>query len=137
MGAGAGVASLFLAPVVAGSGAIYASTVGGGIITSLSTANLIGIGVITAATTGFAGGFVSNLYENLRYNSKTVPDTIFSAVVNGTIYSALNVTAGFLGALSGPGISLSGIVYSAILAGPNSALGVSIELIIEVLRVYF
>lgn len=46
----------------------------------------------------------------------------------------LYYSGGLLGALSGPGISLSGVVSSTLLAGPNSALGISIELIIELLK---
>lgn len=115
MGAGAGVASLFFAPVLVGEGIIFTigSGIGIGMSTTISVGSAIGFALIVSSTTGFVGGGLATFFNQVL-NDEPIQlfDIFFSAFING----GLNILSGFLGGFAGYGLNvLESIIVSTML----------------------
>lgn len=104
MGAGAGVASLFIAPVLVGEGVMVA----------------------TATGTGFIGGMVADASVQV-INDGGVNDW-GSVFVSGIQWGLINTAGAFFSSMGGTS-TLSGALLSAIFGGVTGAVGMTIDIL--------
>lgn len=129
MGAGAGVASLFFAPVIAGEGIIFAigSSLGMGMSTAVSVGGAIGFAIFVSSATGFIGGGLTTfLNQVFNGGAFSLPAIFFSAFING----GLNILSGFLGGFAGSGLgNVENFIVSLMLNTIPSGYGIVLEII--------
>ena len=119
MGAGAGVASLYLAPVILGTTATVANV-------TYSTGAALAIGTGIAFCSGFVGGATADMFTQLA-NDGAVYD--FSSVIaSGLQYGVINTSSAFLGSLGAFSPLESGIL-SVMFGSVFSAIGMTIDVI--------
>ena len=132
MGAGAGVASLFFAPVLVGEGIIFTigSGIGIGMSTTISVGSAIGFALIVSSTTGFVGGGLATFFNQLL-NDEPIQlfDIFFSAFING----GLNALSGFLGGFAGYGL---GILESIIVSTMLNVIPSGYAIVAEFIKTY-
>lgn len=95
MGAGAGVASLFIAPVLVGEGVMVATATGAGFVmgNALSAGAALAIGTGIAFVTGFVGGMVADASAQV-INDGGVND-MGSVFVSGIQWGLINIAGAF------------------------------------------
>lgn len=132
MGAGAGVASLFFAPVLVGEGIIFTigSGIGIGMSTTISVGSAIGFALIVSSTTGFVGGGLATFFNQVL-NDEPIQlfDIFFSAFING----GLNTLSGFLGGFAGYGL---GILESIIVSTMLNVIPSGYAIVAEFIKTY-
>ena len=103
MGAGAGVGTLFLAPLVVGESVAIGITGGA---TILSTGGAIAEGLTIGGVTGMVGGGLADLTNQLGNNGMNWDKVDYGAVaVSAVEYGALNMLSTGMGSLMGPHMS--------------------------------
>ena len=120
MGAGAGVASLYLAPVIVGQAAVV-----GGVTYSAGAALAIGSGI--AFGSGFIGGMAADALTQV-VNDGGVNDW-GSVFVSGFQWGLINPASAFLGSLGGPVSTLDSALLSGIFVSVTSAVGMTIDIL--------
>ena len=120
MGAGAGVASLYLAPVIVGQAAVV-----GGVTYSAGAALAIGSGI--AFGSGFIGGMAADAVTQV-VNDGGVNDW-GSVFVSGFQWGLINTASAFLGSLGGPVSTLDSELLSGIFGSVTSAVGMTIDIL--------
>ena len=128
MGAGAGVASLFIAPVLVGEGVMVATATGAGFVmgNALSAGAALAIGTGIAFGTGFVGGMVADASTQV-INDGGVNDW-GSVFVSGIQWGLINTAGAFLGSMGGTS-TLNGALLSAIFGGVTGAIGMTIDIL--------
>ena len=128
MGVGAGVASLFIAPVLAGEGVLIATATGAGFVigNALSAGTALAIGTGIAFGTGFIGGMVADARTQV-VNNGGVSDW-GSVFVSGFQWGLINTASAFLGSLGGTS-TLNGALLSGVFGGVTGALGMTIDIL--------
>jgi len=120
MGAGAALASVFLAPAITGGAVVM-----GGIQFSTGAAVAIGGGI--AFFSGAFGGALADaltqiVNDGAVHNGKSV-------ILSGVQWGIINVASGFLGSLAGPVAILESAILSGIFGSVTSAVGMMIDLL--------
>ena len=128
MGAGAGIASLFIAPVLVGEGVMVATATGAGFVmgNALSAGAALAIGTGIAFGTGFVGGTVADASTQV-VNDGGVNDW-GSVFVSGIQWGLINTAGAFLGSMGGTS-TLNGALLSAIFGGVTGAVGMTIDIL--------
>ena len=120
MGVGAGIASLFIAPVLVGqSVAIGAATISSGAALAIGTGIAFGSGAIIGGTADMFAQII---------NAGKISD--WASVVESAIqWGVLNVFSAFAGSIGGPLSNLETILITAIFNGAIGAVGLLIDVI--------
>lgn len=128
MGAGAGVASLFIAPILVGEGVMVATATGAGFVmgNALSAGAALAIGTGIAFGTGFVGGMVADASTQV-INDGGVNDW-GSVFVSGIQWGLINTAGAFLGSMGGTS-TLNGALLSAIFGGVTGAVSMTIDIL--------
>ena len=128
MGAGAGVASLFIAPVLVGEGVMVATATGAGFVmgNALSAGAALAVGTGIAFGTGFVGGMVADASTQV-INDGGVNDW-GSVFVSAIQWGLINTAGAFLGSMGGTS-TLNGALLSAIFGGVTGAVGMTIDIL--------
>ena len=128
MGAGTGVASLFIAPVLVGEGVMVATATGAGFVmgNALSAGAALAIGTGIAFGTGFVGGMGADALTQV-VNDGGVDDW-GSVFVSGFQWGVINTAGAFLGSMGGTS-TLNGALLSGIFGGVTGAVGMTIDIL--------
>ena len=129
MGAGAGIASLFIAPVLVGEGVMVATATGAGFVmgNALSAGAALAIGTGIAFGSGAIGGAASDMLTQVA-NTGKVSDwnsVGFSALQWGLI----NTAGAFLGSVGGPLSNLETALVSGMLGNVTGLIGLTADVI--------
>ena len=130
MGAGAGIASLFIAPVFVGEGITVAVVTGTAHVTTSGIA--MAIGISTAFGTGAAGGAISDMLIQ-KMNEGKVSD-VKSVVISALQWGALNTLNSILCSLGGPLSNINSGIVTAIFNNEVSLIGFAIDAIRKVIN---
>lgn len=119
IGLGAGIASLYLAPVIVGQAAVV-----GGVTYSVSAALAIGSGV------AFGSGFVCGMVADVVTQAINDGDVDWnSAFISGVQWGFINTAGAFLCSLGGPVSTLESALLSGIFGSVTSAIGMTIDIL--------
>ena len=118
MGAGAGVASVYLAPVLVGQAAI----VGG---TTFSTGAALAIGTSIAFSSGVVGGVAADMLTQVSNVGKI--NDWNSVIWSGIQWGAINTLSAFASSLAGPVSTLESALLSGLFGNVTSAIGMTID----------
>ena len=124
MGAGAGVASLFIAPIIVGE-SVAIATAAGGMAVSTGASLTIGIGI--GFGTGVFGGASSDMLTQIANNGK-ISDW-GSTSVSALQWGVINTTSAFLGALGGPLSNLESGFVTGVFNNVTGIIGLAIDVI--------
>ncbi len=130
MGAGAGVASIFIAPVLVGEGVMVATATGVGFVmgNALSAGTALAIGTSIAFGSGAIGGVASDMLTQIANNGK-VSDW-GSLGISALQWGLINTAGAFLGSIYGPLPNLK----TAIISGGVNIITGGIGLAFDVIR---
>ena len=119
MGAGAGVASLFIAPVLAGAGFMMGNALSAGAALAIGTGIAFGSGAI--------GGAASDMLTQVANNGK-VSD--WSSVgVSALQWGLINTGGAFLGSVGGPLSNLETALVSGVFGNVTGGIGLTADVI--------
>ena len=122
MGTGAGIASLFIAPIIVGETVILS-----GVTLTSSTALLAGVGI--AFTSGAVGGATSDVLNQVVDKGRV--DNINSIFTSALQWGVINTIGAFLGSIGGPLPNIDTIIATGVFNNFTGVMG----LITDVLRV--
>ena len=118
MGVGAGVASLFMAPLLIGSGV----AIGG---TALSTGAALAIGTGIAFSSGAVGGAISDIWtQHVNNGAVTDIDSIFKSALQ---WGVINTFSAFIGSVGGPLTNLETALITGIFNNVTGAIGLTVD----------
>ena len=122
MGTGAGVASLFIAPIIAGEGVVF-SVAGATLAVSAGSSVAIGFGV--AFATGAVGGIISDMHTQ-RLKDGEISDW-GSVVISALQWGGLNVLSAVLGSIGGPLSDLEAAFVTSVFNNVTGVIGLAID----------
>ena len=127
-GEGAGVASLFIAPVLVEEGVMVATATGAEFVmgNALSAGAALAIETGIAFGTGFVGGMFADASTQV-INDGGVNDW-GSVFVSGIQWGLINTAGAFLGSMGGTS-TLNGALLSAIFGGVTGAVSMTIDIL--------
>ena len=129
MGAGAGVASLFIAPVLVGEGVMVATATGAGFVmgNALSAGAALAIGTGIAFGSGAIGGAASDMLTQVANTGKV---TDWSSVgVSALQWGLINTAGAFLGSVGGPLSNLETALVSGVFGNVTGGIGLTADVI--------
>ena len=129
MGAGAGVASLFIAPVLVGEGVMVATATGAGFVmgNALSAGAALAIGTGIAFGSGAIGGAASDMLTQVA-NTGKVSDWN-SVGVSALQWGLINTAGAFLGSVGGPLSNLETALVSGVFGNVTGGIGLTADVI--------
>ena len=129
MGAGAGVASLFIAPVLVGEGVMVATATGAGFVmgNALSAGAALAIGTGIAFGSGAIGGAASDMLTQVA-NTGKVSDWN-SVGVSALQWGLINTAGAFLGSVGGPLSNLETALVSGVFGNVTGGIGLPADVI--------
>ena len=120
MGAGAGVASLFIAPILAGGGVAIGAT-------SISAGASLAIGTGISFGTGAIGGAVSDIWTQ-HVNNGAITD--IDSIINSAFqWGFINTFGAFIGSVGGPLTNLETALITGIFNNVTGSVGLTIDAI--------
>ncbi len=120
MGAGAGVASLFIAPILAGGGVAIGAT-------SISAGASLAIGTGISFGTGAIGGAVSDIWTQ-HVNNGAITD--IDSIINSAFqWGFINTFGAFIGSVGGPLSNLETALITGIFNNVTGSVGLTIDAI--------
>ena len=120
MGAGAGVASLFIAPILAGGSVVIGAT-------SISAGASLAIGAGISFGTGAIGGAVSDIWTQ-HINNGDVTD-IDSVIKSAFQWGTINTFGAFLGSVGGPLSNLETALITGVFNNVTGSIGLTVDAI--------
>lgn len=118
MGVCVGVASLFMAPLLIGSGV----AIGG---TALSTGAAWAIGTGIAFSSGAVGGAISDIWiQHVNNGAVTDIDSIFKSALQ---WDVINTFSAFIGSVGGPLTNLETALVTGIFNNVTGAIGLTVD----------
>ena len=129
MGAGAGVASLFIAPVIAGEGIMVTTATETGFVmgNALNVGAALAIGSCIAFSSGAIGGASSDMLMRLANDGK-VSDWN-SVAISALQWGFINTMGTFLGSVGGPLSNFETTLVSCLFSSVTGAMGLTADVI--------
>ena len=130
MGAGAGVASVFIAPVLFGEGIMIATASGAGFVVgnAIGAGTALAIGTSIAFGSGAVGGATSDIFTQI-INNGSVTDWA-SVGISALQWGVLNTVGTYLSSLGGPHLTgFENFVLSQVFNHLTSSIGLLSDLI--------
>lgn len=118
IGAGAGVASLFIVPILAGGGVAIGAT-------SISAGASLAIGTGISFGTGAIGGAVSDIWTQ-HVNNGAITD--IDSIINSAFqWGFINTFGAFIGSVGGPLTNLETALITGIFNNVTGSVGLTID----------